>query len=323
MWIDQINAAVRFPRRLLTLLVVLSTAFYGCKDDENPIITTPPQNINDLVAGSNQFTLLRAAITRAGLGATLSGAGPLTVFAPTDSAFRAAGYADAAAITAAPAATINNLLLYHVVSGSAVTAAAIPTVQTAYPTSVSGNAPIYVSKGTGVSVNGARVQQADVQATNGVVHVINKVLMPPAGTVLAIAQADTTLSFLTAAAMRGGPTLTAALAGPTPLTVFAPTNAAFRLTPYNSLSAINAANPTTLAAVLTNHVLAPARAYSPTLVRGPVTTFGGGSLTVTLGSNNAITLTSPGSATNAATVTTPDINATNGVIHKINRVLLP
>ena len=323
MRINQINAISRFSGRLFALLVVLSVVFYGCKNEENPITVTPPQTINDLVTGNSQFTLLTAAVTRAGLGATLSGTGPFTVFAPTDSAFRAAGFADAAAISAAPVATVNNILLYHVVSGSAVAAAAIPAGQTAFPTSASGNAPIYVSKGATVSVNGGRVQQADVQATNGVIHVINKVLMPPAGTVLAIAQADTSLTFLVAAAVRGGAAVTSALSGTTPVTVFAPTNAAFRLTPYNSVSAINAAAPTALAAVLTNHVLAPARAYSPTLVSGPITTFGGGSVTVTLGSSNAVTITSPGSATNAATVTTPDINATNGVVHKINRVLLP
>ncbi|GAB3643051.1 fasciclin domain-containing protein [Spirosoma arcticum] len=312
--------------------------FTACKDDENPITTPTPQTITDLVVANDQFTLLEAAVTKAGLATTLSGTGPFTVFAPTDDAFRAAGFADAAAVTAAADTTLRRILLYHVLSGS-VASSAIATGQTAQPTSLSTNGTIYVSKaastsgttGTGVSVNGARVLQADVQASNGVVHVIDRVLLPPAGNILQIAQADTTLSFLVAAALRGGAAVTGALGGTTPLTVFAPTNAAFRTTPYNSVSAINAADPTVLTAILTNHVVANARAYSPALTNGQaITTFGTGSVTATVGTNNAVSLLSPGNGTNASnvlanspTAQNRDINATNGVIHKIDRVLLP
>jgi len=309
---------------LSSLFLALALTFSACKDEENPTIP-PPQNIVDLVVSGNQFTLLEAAVTRAGLVTTLSGNGPFTVFAPTDDAFRAAGFADAAAINSASVATLTNILLYHVVSGTAVASSAIPTAQTSYPTSVSGNAPIFVTKASSgsVSVNNARVQQADVQATNGVVHVIDRVLMPPAGNVLQLAAADPQLSLLVAAAQRGGTAVTGALGGTTPITVFAPTNAAFNAAGFADVAAINAAPVATLTAVLTNHVVAPARAYSPTLVNGPVTTFGGGSVTVAVGSNNAVTLLSRGNGTNVSTVTTADINATNGVIHKIDRVLLP
>lgn len=307
---------------LLTALLINLT---GCtRDSDNDLPTA--QNINELVTSNAQLTLLEAAVARANLGSALSGAGPLTVFAPTDAAFQAAGFADANAINQAAPATLTNILLYHVVSGTAVTASAIPTAQTAYPTSVSGNASMYVTKtSTGaVSVNGARVTEADVQASNGIIHVIDKVLLPPAGNVLQLAVADTSLSLLVAAAQRGGPAVTTALGGNTPLTVFAPTNAAFRLTPYNSVSAINAAPEAALTGILTNHVIGNARAYSPTLTNGgTVTTFGGGALTVTVGTSNTVAVTSRGNAGVASRVTTPDINATNGVIHKIDRVLLP
>jgi len=320
----QTKISFRLSVPVLAVLSMLSVAFYSCKNEDNPTTVTPAQTITDVVVANTNFTLLEAAVIRAGLANTLASAGPFTVFAPTDAAFQAAGFANAAAINAAPVATLSNILLYHVVSGSAVAAAAIPAGQTALPTAGTGNAPFFVTKaGTAVSVNGSRVTTADVKASNGVIHIIDKVLLPPAGTVLAIAQADTTLTYLTAAAIRGGTAVTSALAGTTSVTVFAPTNAAFRAAGFPTIAAVNAAPVATLTAVLTNHVVAPARAYSPTLVNGPVTTFGGGPVTVTLGSNNAVTLLSRGNGTNAANVTTADINATNGVVHKIDRVLLP
>ncbi len=319
------------------LLVGFSMSLTSCKDDDNPN-TTPPSGsstITDVVVASDQFTLLEAAVTRAGLATTLSGTGPFTVFAPTDNAFRAAGFADAAAISAAPDTTLRRILLYHVVSGS-YPASAIPSGQTALPTSLSVNGTTYVTKatattGTGVSVNGARVITADVQASNGVIHAIDRVLMPATGTVLQVAQADTTLSLLGAAVARGGAAVATALSGSTPLTVFAPTNAAFRATPYNTVAAINAAPVATLTAILTNHVVVnPGRAYSPTIVSGPITTFGTGSVTATVGTGSTLTLLSPGNAgqvsnvlANTTGVQNRDITATNGVIHKIDRVLLP
>lgn len=333
------SSEINRRRGLLTAsLFAVALTFTACKKDENPVTTPAPQTITQFVAGNN-FSLLNAAVNRAGLASTLSGTGPFTVFAPTDDAFRAAGFGDAAAINAAPAATLTSILQYHVVSGS-VASSAIAVGQTAQPTSLSTNGTVYVSKaasasgttGTGVSVNGARVVMADGQASNGIVHAIDQVLLPPASNILAVAQADTSLSLLTAAALRGGALVTGALSGTTTaLTVFAPTNAAFRITPYNSVSAINAADPTALSAILTNHVVANARAYSPTLTNGQaITTFGTGSVTATVGSNNAISLLSRGNGTNASNVlaNTPtarnrDITATNGVIHKIDRVLLP
>ncbi len=333
-----------FPNRTLGLLtaslLAFTLAFTACNnDDENPITTPTPQTITDLVVAGDQFTLLEAAVTRAGLTTVLSGTGPFTVFAPTDDAFRAAGYADVAAVTAAADTTLRRILQYHVVSGS-VASSAIATGQTAQPTSLSANGTAYVSKaastsgttGAGVSVNGARVLMADVQASNGIVHVIDRVLIPPTGNILATAQRDTTLTLLVAAASRGGAAVTGALSGSTALTVFAPTNAAFRAAGLGTTTAINAASVSALTGILTNHVVASARAYSPTVVNGPITT-GAGTVTATTGTGNALTLTSRGNAgqvsnvlsntlVNGTLVQNRDITATNGVIHKIDRVLL-
>lgn len=328
------NVLTRWSRTLSGVaasLLAVSVLLSGCQgvDNENPTTVSAGSTIPQLAGNSTQLTFLTAAVNRAGLGATLSGAGPFTVFAPTDAAFQAAGFANVAAINGADPTALSNILLYHVVSGTAVQSAAIPVAQSAFPSSLSAN-PVYVTKTSSgsVSVNGARVITADQTATNGVVHIIDQVLLPPTGNILQVAQGDTSLALLTAAALRGGAVVTAALGGTTPLTVFAPTNAAFRLTPFNSVAAITAADPTALAAVLTNHVVANARVYSPTLTNAQtITTFGGGSLTATVGSNNAISILSKGNGTNAANILTGprnrDITVTNGVIHKIDRVLLP
>lgn len=317
----------RTPGLLIASLFALAVTFTACKDEENPITVPTSQTITELVTTNSQFTLLSAAVTRAGLGSTLSGAGPFTVFAPNDDAFRAAGFANAAAIEAVPVATLTNILLYHVASGS-LPASAIPAGQTAQPTALTANGTAYVSKatstsGTGVSVNGARVVQADVAASNGIIHVIDRLLMPPAGNILAVAQADTSLSLLVAAALRGGAAVTGALGGTTPLTVFAPTNSAFRAAGFADTTAINAAPVATLTSILTYHVVPNVRAYSPTLTNGAtITTFQTGTVTVGV-TPTAVTVTGRGNGGNASNVTTPDISATNGVIHKIDRVLLP
>jgi uncharacterized surface protein with fasciclin (FAS1) repeats len=317
----------RFSGLLAASFLALAVTLTSCKDEENPITTPTPQTIAQLVTSNSQFTLLSAAVARAGLGTTLSGAGPFTVFAPSDAAFRAAGFADAAAFNAVPVATLSNILLYHVVSGS-VASSAIPAGQTAQATALTTNGTAYITKasstsGTGVSVNGARVVQADVQASNGVIHVIDKVLMPPVGDILAVAQSDTTLTYLVAAALRGGTAVTGALSGTTPLTVFAPTNAAFRAAGFPTIAAINAAPVATLTNILTYHVVPGVRAYSPTLTNGAsITTFQTGAVTVGV-TSTGVTILGKGNGTNASNVTTADVTATNGVVHKIDRVLLP
>ena len=319
---NPVSAVGRVVFSVSIALLTASVVFVGCKKEDNPSLLPTPKNIAEIITSNDKLTLLTAAVNRAGLATTLAGTGPFTVFAPSDDAFRAAGYADAAAINAVPVATLSNLLLYHVVSGTALAGANFSAGQTTVPTSVSGSTPLFVNKGSAVSVNNAKVAQ-ETRATNGVIQVIDQVLMPPAGNVLQIVVADTSLALLRAAAVRGGAAVTSALSGTAPITVFAPTNAAFRAAGYADTSAINKAPVATLTAVLTNHVVAPARAYSPTLVNGPVATFGGGSVTVAVGSNSAITLLSKGNGTAVANVTKANINATNGVIHKIDKVLLP
>lgn len=302
---------------LLLLLAAVAFTFTACEDDDDDL-----QTITDIVVNGNDFTLLEAAVVRAGLTDALR-SGSLTVFAPTDAAFRAAGFADVNAINATPVATLTAVLQYHVLNAK-VESGAIPTAaNTAQATLLTTNGTIYITKNSsGVSVNGAKVTQADVQASNGVIHVIDRVLFPPAGNIIATASANANLTYLVAAVTRAGTGVINALNAAGPLTVFAPTNQAFIDAGFPTIASINAAAPATLANILTYHVVG-ARAFSTNLTNNAdLTTAQGGTVKVTI-NGASVSVTGKSNGTNASNVVIADLVTTNGVVHVINRVLLP
>lgn len=302
------------------VVILLAGFFSACKEDD---METPSQTVTDIVLSNSDFSILRAAVEYAGLADALRG-GTLTVFAPTNAAFQASGFADAAAITALPVATVQTVLQYHVL-GSTVNASQIAVGTNAAVSTLAG-INVFVSKPTassGVSVNNARVVTADVQADNGVIHVIDRVLLPPTQNLLEIAQGNPSFTYLVAAATRAAssnPVIVAALTSTTDAyTVFAPTNDAFIAAGFPTIAAIQAADPATLAAVVLYHVV-PGRAFSPILTTGNVGAASGGQLALNVSSG--VTVTGKGN-TQASKVITADILATNGVVHVIDRVLLP
>jgi uncharacterized surface protein with fasciclin (FAS1) repeats len=298
----------------LTALLLVGMSLTGCKKDE-----AGPASITEIVQTNNDFTILRAAVTRANLADALS-KGTLTVFAPNDAAFRAAGI-DLAAVNSMPLATLTAVLQYHVLA-TTIASSAIPTANNTEVTTL-GGAKAYVTKNaSGVSVNGIKVITPDLAASNGTIHVIDNVLLPPSGNIVQVAQGNTNLTYLVAAVLRAGSTnaqLIPTLSNTT-ITVFAPTNAAFQAAGFASIAAINAADPATLAAVLLNHVVVD-RVFSANLVAGNVPAAGGKPLAITLGSG--VQVRGAGNGTNNANVTAANIVATNGVVHVVDRVLLP
>lgn len=302
-------------------LAVISIAT-SCKkdDDEMPVISD--ENIVEIVVSDNNFSLLEAAVKHADLVATLSGNGPFTVFAPTNEAFAAAGLDTEAKINALPKETLKKILLYHVASAS-IPASTIPaTANTAVNSAA--DLDLYVTKtDKGVFINGATVTQADIMATNGIIHVINKVLMPPSGNIVEVAQGNPNFSFLVAAVLRAsqGPTNVAnVLSGDGPFTVFAPTNQAFMDAGFANVAAIQAADPAALTSILTYHVVA-GRVFSTDLVDNSTpATVNGANVTITL--NGGAKVKGAKNA-NAASISPADLVTTNGVIHVIDQVLLP
>lgn len=317
---------------LLALLAGLTFIYTSCsKPDSN---TPTLSSITDLINTGSRFTLLKAALTRAGLDATLGQPGTYTVFAPSDDAFKAFGFADAAAINAAPSELLKTILQYHVL-GSRLGSTDMPVGTNTAQQTLAG-LPLYISRtvsatatsassGT-ISVNGARIVQADGPANNGVLHAIDRILIPPAfgtlgATIQNIPLLVPTASFklLQAAVTKTG--TGTALTGTGTTTIFAPTDAAFRAVGYDS-AAIAKAPAATLAGVLAYH-LVNGRLYTPLITNGSsLTTLQGGTITAGI-STTALTVTGKGNGTTPSNITAPDISASNGVVHIIDRLLLP
>lgn len=306
---------------LLIALAVISIAS-SCKKDEDELPMNADQNIVEIVVADNDFSLLEAAVKHADLVTTLSGTGPFTVFAPTNEAFAAAGLDTEAKITALPKESVRQILMYHV-AGSSIPASGIPTATNTAVKSAA-NIDLYVTKNNkGVYINGATVTQADVMATNGIIHVINKVLMPPSGNIVEVAQGNPNFSFLVAAVLRasqGQANIANVLSGAGPFTVFAPTNQAFMNAGFADVAAIQAADPATLTSILTYHVVA-GRVFSTDLVDNSTpATVNGANVTVTLNGGAKV---KGAKNTSASNISSADLVTTNGVIHVIDQVLLP
>lgn len=270
---------------------------------------------------NKNFTTLIAAVNAASpsILTTLLNSTQKTLFAPTNAAFVAAG------ITTLPdQATLDAVLTYHVISGAAVEAADIATGSSNATTL---NGKIYLSKGTpGVFINGkTKVTATDIQGSNGVVHVIDRTLMPPAKTIAQIvseyANASSNPQFtklLQALQRTSGQStdLLAAAGAAGDLTVFAPTDAAFTALGVD-LATVDLA---VLTKILQHHIVG-ARVFSSDLSTGSVATLYG-SITVNVPN---LTITGAKSGETAANLqsTLLNIHATNGVIHVIDKVLLP
>jgi transforming growth factor-beta-induced protein len=161
----------------LWLLAPLVLAMAAC-DDSDPVAPETPQTVVDIALEANrtsgEFSTLIAALTAADLVGTLQGAGPFTVFAPTDAAFAAMNL-NAGNVGTVPAATLQGILLYHVAPGRL--AASEVTARTSIQMANGGTAGISVAQGV-ARIDGARIVQTDLEAGNGVVHVIDAVLTP-------------------------------------------------------------------------------------------------------------------------------------------------
>lgn len=300
-------------------ILFLSVFIFSCEKKE----TTPAvPNITAQVVASSSLTLLETAVIKANLATTLEGDGPFTVFAPTDDAFSKAGIS-AATINSLTVDQLKAILLYHVLPGK-IMAANVPAGPNAKVVTAGGDSVFVTKNASGVFVNGIGVSQADIEASNGVIHLLSSVLLPPAGNIVEVASANADFTFLVAAVVRastGTTKVAQILSSGGPFTVFAPTNDAFKNAGFATIDAINAADPNTLAAILTYHVI-PGRVFSSDLTNGATpATANGGTVTIALTGSGA-TVKGKNSAT-ASNIVAANIMARNGVIHVIDKVLLP
>ena len=306
------------------MLITTGTLIFlsSCDKDETPPATN---TITDVVVSGSNFTTLESAVIKANLQATLSGAGPFTVFAPDDAAFAASGITTAV-LNSLTAPQVQNILLYHTIA-SKILAANVPAGPNAKVITASGDSVFVTKNATGVYVNGIKVNTADISADNGVIHTIGKVLIPAAGNIVETAVAnrlDSLVKAVTRAttASGGDPTLASTLSSAR-LTVFAPTNAAFtQLLSALSLSKIDDIPVATLLAVLRYHVVG-GRAFSSDLSNGNLPMLAGGNTVINLTNAGGPTITGNGNGTNKSNIISTNIVCRNGVVHLIDRVLLP
>lgn len=308
------------------LALGMTTFLAACGGHDDPPPPAPTPTIAG-VASQPGFTALLAAVQKAGLTNTLADPNAqLTVFAPTDAAFTSLatslGFASPAAlVTALPAADLAKILTYHVLP-TKLNAAALASDGATQPTAYTyegSPARLALSTTSGVRITDAVLTQAtvtsaDVAASNGVVHVIDKVLVPPGVlNVVQMAQLNPTFSTLVGAVVSAN--LQGTLSGAGPFTVFAPTNEAFAAIS----STVAGLTTSQLTTVLTYHVLGSQVLAANIPFGTPVQTVANQNITINAGTPPTITDTT---ATPAQIVAT-DVRASNGVIHVINKVLIP
>lgn len=302
----------------LLLISVSAFVFFACdNDDDTPPEPAIDQNIVEIAAADDQFSTLVSALQRVNLVSVLEGTGPFTVFAPTNAAFNALGI-DLATLSDDD---LTEILLYHVISGANIAAGDIIEGQT-YATTAATTGPggnqlsVLIEKANGaVSLNGSiNVTTADVNATNGVIHVVDAVILPL--DVVGHAVANTSFTELVGALGAADGDLVSVLSGDGPFTVFAPLNSAFEAIS----STVDGLSSEQLAKVLTYHVVS-GNVRSTDLSDGLEVTTVNTPTVFTVNTGQGVTITDAGG--NVSTVVLTDVQATNGVIHVLDKVILP
>jgi len=324
---------------ILTGVITVSMFAVSCNkaDDNNPK-TEPASSNQDItevlksISGNSEFFtaendfikkggkvptfgILMSALEKTQLTSTVA-KNRLTVFAPSDDAFKSLFAAlGINGINDLTAEQLKPILLYHVlgepVFSYQLEEGFVPTLN---------GAAVEVKLSTGVMINDANVIRANLKALNGALHVIDKVLLPPSKNIVEIAAGNPNFSILVQAVVKAGLAETLATGGP--ITVFAPTNdAVIALLGELGASSLDDIPVDVLSSVLLYHVVS-GRVYSSDLPAGPYTvpTLNGGTFEI-----NASTLKIKDLNSREANLVPAllNIQATNGVIHVIDRVILP
>ncbi|OXA76194.1 Uncaracterized surface protein containing fasciclin (FAS1) repeats [Flavobacterium aquidurense] len=320
--------------KLIALVALIAFVSISCNndDDDDDDSSQQPQTIVSIAKADPNLSSLVAALEKADLVTTLNSSGSYTVFAPTNTAFSAfltaKGYAN---LNAVPVPALKEILLNHVLS----TKVKSTEIATGYvktlakgSASTSNTISMYLEKGSGVAINGgktnggATVTTADIQASNGIIHVVDGVIGLP--TIVNHAVANKNFTTLVAALTFNPSSGFAGILSGTassPFTVFAPTNAAFTSflteTGFSGLPAIPA---NVLETTLKYHVVAGANVQSTALTNGQVvSTFAGQNFTIGLTGGAKIT----DASNRVSTIVATDVQCSNGIIHVIDKVLLP
>ena len=295
------------------LIAQTAPAKQAAKPTTATTTATAKSTIVETAVAAGSFKTLVAAVQAAGLVDTLNGTGPFTVFAPTDEAFAKlpAGTLEML-LKPENKAKLAAILTYHVVPG-AVKAADVVKLKNAG--TVNGQRVDIKVDGAKVQVDGANVVTTDIACSNGVIHVIDTVILPVDGNIVDVAAKNGSFNTLVAAVKAAG--LVETLSGKGPFTVLAPTDAAFAKLPAGTLEMLlKPENKQQLVDILTYHVVPGVAAYSDAVVKMS-------EVPTVLGSPIAVKVVGGKVTLNGATVVIADVEATNGVIHVVDTVILP
>lgn len=305
------------------------------KDDDQPL----PSIAAIAVANAN-FSTLESAAVQGGVAVALSNPNPgdpsgaFTVFAPDNAAFARLGFNSGDDLPALQREFLTNTLLYHVSNGNL---AGSSIREGGMVATALGPSCRFVSRGADRYINGSKILATDVAAQNGTVHVIDKVLLATGADIVqsALALKDSKvfrgpeLSYLVEAMLYAelADALSAKPGSPS-FTVFAPSDAAFRQlgadlgVPLNTPADVRKLPKDVVTAVLLNHVIADGGKFTSEMNAGMVAPLGGMNLTIGAFNNGTLTVKGAGNAA-VANMLIPDVLTTNGVVHVIDRVLLP
>ena len=321
-------------RKSIAALAVVAVSVAAVTGIATAQSAAPSKNIVQTAVAAGKFKTLVALVKQAGLVGTLSAPGNLTVFAPTDQAFANLKKSNPAlfAKVASDKKLLRTVLTYHVVGKRIPAVAAVAAAKKGAKVKTVEGEQIALSFRAGkIVLNGAaRVVIPDVKASNGIIHAIDAVIVPPSlvkapapaptKSIVEIAAGNPDFSTLVSLVQKAG--LVQAISAAGPFTVFAPTNEAFDKLAKTAPATYQAvlADPTLLAKVLTYHVVAGSiksgQAIAVAKQNGTVNALEGEAISLSI-KDGKLTLNG------ISTVVTPDVLATNGVIHVIDTVIVP
>ena len=320
--------------KIIPILLISLTTLQSCNDDTDNSLPYEPEvpttnTIVDVAVGAENLTTLVAALQKADLVTTLASQGPFTVLAPSNDAFNTFlsdnGFSS---LDDVPVDVLTNILLNHVVGGRLASTDLTTGYASTFATTSASDASmsIFIDTSNGVRFNGvSSVTDANIEADNGIVHLVDAVIGLPS--VVTFAVADPTFSTLVTALTRDDLTTdfvsvlsTATGTSPAPFTVFAPTNDAFgSLLTELGVSGLGDIDEPTLDAVLKVHVVAGANVFDTDLTDNLTVSTLGGDITANV--TGGATLTDANGRVSDIIAT--NLQANNGIIHAINKVILP
>lgn len=307
------NLFKHITSHVITLVVIIMIFTTGCnKNDEPQFANTIAKKISD----DPNLSMFKAAVAKAKLEAFTDGPGPFTVFAPDNNAFKAVGLNAEADLNKLDSNALVTLLTYHILSSKKLSLE-IPAGPNA-PIITQLGSSLFASKNTnGIFLNGTKVLSADIECANGILHTVNRILVPPTLNIINYLGTLTNHRLLALAVSKANLTLTTF--NPTTaaaITVFAPTNAAFIAAGLDSTAIANA-NVTTLGNILKYH-LVPGRLYGSDMKADSIKTVQGPKAFISLTNGPRIKGIKNGGP---SSIVDFDINASNGVVHSIDSVL--